>query len=61
LVQLKVNARGRAQDLQVLSTSHRGFGEEIEARARQWRFRPARLDGEVIEVEVLIAVVFSRD
>jgi TonB family protein len=55
-----ISTRGEVTDLKVLSGLPLGLTESAVAAVRQWRFRPATLDGRPVEVYYTIPVRFDR-
>ncbi|HEX5131469.1 MAG TPA: energy transducer TonB [Candidatus Krumholzibacteria bacterium] len=60
LVQLRVNvsAGGKVESARVMESTNPIFDEPALAAVRQWRFKPARKDGETVRSQVMVPVKF---
>jgi len=53
-----ISAEGTIESLQVLSGDP-GFYESAMSAVRQWKYRPTYLNGQPVEVETIITVVYT--
>ena len=54
-----IDAEGRPRNLTVLQILGLGLDEKALEAVRNWRFRPARLDGRKVPCRILLAIDFS--
>lgn len=58
-VEATVDLDGRVVDPVVLKTNHPAFAESFLETLRQWRYEPARKEGEAVEVRVTLSSSFE--
>lgn len=51
IVSLIVTREGRVKDIQDIESNHRAFFNHTAAAVADWRFEPARQNGEAVEVQ----------
>lgn len=56
---LQIDASGNLTDVLATAYTHRAFADEAIATVRQWRFEPARRDGEPIDIRVSLRINFT--
>lgn len=62
VLQVDVDAQGKATDVRVLSATNPGVFDAVSiAAARQWTYRPAMKDGKAVASAVRIPVTFAMD
>ena len=49
-LRVSITAAGKLSDVLVIASTHREFGEEALRTIKEWRFEPARIDGEPVGV-----------
>lgn len=54
-VTFRLDDEGRPQDIEVVKTTHRQYGESVTKALRQWRFEPPQQAG----IRYLLPVVFN--
>jgi TonB family protein len=57
VLQLNIDEKGRAQDIQVVKSANPAVDERVIAAVRQFRWRPATLDKQAIPIDVTLKVV----
>lgn len=52
---------GRIRDVEILRTDHPLFSEALLATIPSWRFEPATVDGQPIEIDYTLVQLFTLD
>jgi protein TonB len=58
-VEFLVDARGRPQDVEVISTTDRFFAASVRDAVGKWKFEPAMRDGAPVSMKVKLPVLVS--
>lgn len=61
VVECIVDEQGNARDVRVLKTLPFGLGRAAADAVQKWRFRPAILNGEPVEVAIKVSIRFTLD
>ncbi|MGH9366863.1 MAG: energy transducer TonB [Thermoanaerobaculia bacterium] len=58
ILQAVIDTSGSVQELRVLKSAHPALDAAAEDAVRQWRYRPATLNGRVVSVYLTVTVQF---
>jgi protein TonB len=59
-VQFLVDARGRPENIKIVSTTNRSFGESVREAVSRWTFEPAKRDGAPVSMKVDLPVLVTE-
>jgi TonB family protein len=60
LLSLTVNADGSTGDIQIVKPLGCGADDKAEETVKTWKFKPARLNGQAVPVDITVEVSFHR-
>jgi TonB family protein len=59
VVQLIVDVKGKAQDVQIARSGGESFDDEAVRAVRNWKFKPASCNGEAMAIQLTVEINFS--
>lgn len=59
ILQLRIATTGSVEELKVVRASHQAWAKAVERAVKQWRFKPAMVEGRPVEVLRFMAFIFE--